>query len=90
VDYTTATNDASSEIEILVLPLGESLLSTPDNTSLANYSHDYELVDRMRVFPFESRTAVVLAIAALIPMVPLLATVMPMEEIFKLLLKAMG
>jgi hypothetical protein len=71
-------------------PLGESLLSTPDNTSLANYSHDYELVDRMRVFPFEPRTAVVLALACLIPVVPLLATVMPMEEIFKLLLKALG
>lgn len=71
-------------------PLGESFLSTPDNTSLANYSHDYELVDRMRVFPFEPRTAVALTIAGLIPMVPLLATVMPMEEIFKLLLKALG
>jgi hypothetical protein len=71
-------------------PSGESLLSTTDNTSLANYSHDYELVEGMRVFPFEPRTAVVLALAGLIPMVPLLATVMPMEEIFKLLLKAMG
>ena len=71
-------------------PSGESLLSTADNTSLANYSHDYELVEGMRVFPFEPRTAVALALAALIPMVPLLATVMPMEEIFKLLLKAMG
>ena len=71
-------------------PAGESFLSTPDNTSLANYSRDYELVDRMRVFPFEPRTAVVLALAGLIPMVPLLATVMPMEEIFKLLLKVLG
>ena len=71
-------------------PLGESLLTTPDNTSLANYSHDYELVDRMRVFPFEPRTAVALALAGLIPMVPLLATVIPMEEIFKLLFKALG
>ena len=70
-------------------PLGESLLSTPDNTSLANYSHDYELLDRMRVFPFEPRTAVVLALAGLIPMAPLLAMVMPMGEIFRLLLKAM-
>ena len=69
-------------------PAGESLLSTPDNSSLANYSRDYELVDRMRVFPFEPRTAVALALAGLIPMVPLLATVVPMEEIFKLLLKA--
>ena len=71
-------------------PLGESLLSTPDNTSLADYSHDYELVDRMRVFPFEPRTAVALALAGLIPMAPLLATVMPIEEIFKLLVKALG
>ena len=70
--------------------LGESLLSTPDNTSLANYSHNYELVDRMKIFPFEARTAVTLALAGLIPMVPLLATIMPMEEIFKLLLKALG
>ena len=70
--------------------VGESLLSAPDNTSLANYSRDYELVDRMRVFPFEPRTAVVLALAGLIPMVPLLATVMPIDEIFKLLLKALG
>jgi hypothetical protein len=73
-----------------ITPVGESLLSTPDNTSLANYSRDYELVDRMRVFPFEPRTAGALALAGLIPMVPLLATVMPMEEIFKLLLKALG
>ena len=71
-------------------PAGESLLSTPDNTSLANYSRDYELVDRMRVFPFEPRTAVVLALAGLVPMVPLLATVMPMAEIFKLVLKTLG
>jgi hypothetical protein len=71
-------------------PVSESFLSTPDNTSLASYSRDYELVDRMRVFPFEPRTAIGLALAGLVPMVPLLATVMPMEEIFKLLLKAMG
>ena len=62
----------------------------PDNTSLANYSHDYELVDRMRIFPFEPRTVVALALAGLLPIVPLLATVMPMAEIFKLLLKVLG
>jgi hypothetical protein len=71
-------------------PTYESLLSAPDNTSLANYSHDYELVDQMRIFPFEPRTVVALALAGLLPMVPLLATVMPVEEIFKLLLKVLG
>jgi len=69
---------------------GESILSTHEHASLANYSRDYQLVDRMRVFPFDPRTAVGLALAGLIPMVPLLATVIPMEQIFKLLLKAMG
>src|SRR5215469_5573680 len=49
--------------------LRESLLSTSDNTSLANYSHDYELVDGMRVFPSERRTGPLLAPAGLIPMV---------------------
>jgi hypothetical protein len=71
-------------------PADDSLLSTSDNTSLANYSRDYELVDQMRIFPFEPRTVIVLALAGLIPMVPLLATVMPMEQIFKLLLKVLG
>jgi len=71
-------------------PATESILSTSDNTSLANYSRDYELVDRMRVFPFDPRTAFGLALAGLVPMVPLLATVMPMAEIFKLVLKTIG
>lgn len=44
------------------------------------------LVERTRPFPFEPRTAIVLALAG-IPMVPLLATVMPPQEIFELLLK---
>jgi len=73
-----------------VTPGSESFLSTPDNTSLANYSRDYELVDRMRIFPFDPRTAGALAVAGLLPMVPLLATVMPMAEILKLVLRAMG
>lgn len=68
-------------------PADESLLSAPDNTSLANYSRDFELVEQMRPFPFEPRTAIVLALAGLIPMLPLPTTVMPMQEIFELLLK---
>lgn len=71
-------------------PVGESLLSSSDHAALANYSRDYELVDRMRFFPFESRTALALTFAGLLPMLPLLATVMPASEIFKLLLKALG
>ena len=71
-------------------PGAESMLSASDNASLANYSRNYELVEHMRAFPFDLRTVIGLALAGLIPMVPLLATVVPMEEIFKLVLKAMG
>ncbi len=70
-------------------PADESLLSAPDNASLANYSRDFELVEQMRPFPFEPRTALVLALAGLIPMAPLLTAVMPMQEIFELLLKVL-
>ena len=59
----------------------ESSGSAPDNASLANYSRDLELDERMRPYPFEPRIAVVLALAGLIPMVPLLRTVMPSQEI---------
>jgi hypothetical protein len=50
-----------------------------------NYSGDLELVEQTRPCPFEPRRAVLLALAALIPIVPLLATIMPMEEVFELL-----
>ncbi|MGB7439392.1 MAG: hypothetical protein WBQ61_24550 [Candidatus Acidiferrum sp.] len=72
-----------------VNPGDDSLLSAPDNTSLANYSRDFELVEQTRPFPFEPRTAIFLALAGLLPLVPLLATVMPMQEIFELLLKVL-
>jgi hypothetical protein len=67
----------------------DSLLSTPDNTSLANYSRDFELVEQTRAFPFEPKTVFILALAGLILVVSLLATVMPMQEIFELLLKVL-
>jgi hypothetical protein len=67
----------------------ESFLSSPDNASLAHFSRDYELVEHMRIFPFDRSAVVVLVLAGLLPMVPLLATVMPMEQIFKLFLKVL-
>ena len=45
--------------------------------------------NRPDLFPFEPRTAIFLALAGLLPLVPLLATVMPMQEIFELLLKVL-
>jgi hypothetical protein len=69
---------------------GEPILGSADIQSLADYGSSYELVSRMRIFPFEPRTAVGLALTALIPFVPLAAMVMPIQDMLKLVLKVLG
>ena len=66
---------------------GETVLGTSDLQSLADLGNSFELVRKMRVFPVEPSDFVALAIPARIPAVPLLATVMPLSEIIKDLLK---
>jgi hypothetical protein len=41
----------------------------------------------MKLFPMGPRTPIHLALACLVPMAPLLLTVMPLEDILKLLVK---
>ena len=48
-------------------------------------NRNIQLLADVADFSFEPRTSVVLALVGLIPMVPLRATVMPTQEIFKLL-----
>ena len=62
-------------------PAPESLLGSPDVASLADIAMAFEHVDRMQLFPFDKKAVVVLAIAALIPMVPLVGTAIPITEI---------
>ena len=45
----------------------ESLLGSPDVSSLADISHGFEEIDRMRLIPFDRKAAIVLIAAALIP-----------------------
>jgi hypothetical protein len=71
-------------------PSGEPILGSSDIQSLANFGNSYDLVTRMRVFPFEPRAAVTLALAALLPMVPVLATAMPIKEVLKIASKVLG
>ena len=59
----------------------ESLLGSPDAASLAELAMVYEHVEKMQLFPFDKRAVLVLAIAALIPMVPLVGTAIPLIEI---------
>jgi hypothetical protein len=61
---------------------GESILGSADVQSLADVATCYEHVDRMWPIPFDMKAFAVLVLAALIPMVPLLGTAVPLTDIF--------
>ena len=72
--------------------LGEStdddaLLGTRDIQSLADLGNGYNLVESMKVLPIDPRTLIHLTIAGILPMVPLLLAVMPLQQLLRLLMK---
>jgi hypothetical protein len=71
-------NKAEVTEDIVEIPLG-----SPDTSSISGIKSSYETVKRMRFFPFGVRALVVLAAAALIPMVPLMLMEFPMQKIVK-------
>jgi hypothetical protein len=58
-----------------------SLLGSPDASSLADLGAVYEHIDRMQLIPFDRKALLVLVSAALIPMIPLIGTALPLQEI---------
>ena len=70
-------------------PEGEDVLGTPDISSLADLGTAYEVLDRMRSVPFDPADALALGLAALLPLAPLLLTVMPLEQMFELARKVL-
>jgi hypothetical protein len=68
-------------------PAGEPVLGTPEISSLADLGNAYDVLDRMRPVPFDPADAVVLVLAAVIPMTPLLLTVMPLERLLEFVSK---
>jgi len=71
-------NKAGVTEDIVEIPLG-----SPDTSSISGIKANYETVKRMRFFPFGVRALVLLAAAALIPMVPLILMEFPMQKILK-------
>jgi hypothetical protein len=67
-------------------PEGEQLLGSGDIQSLADIGGSFERIRNARILPFERRTVLVIAAAALLPMVPLVLLVTPLKEIVKRLL----
>jgi hypothetical protein len=68
-------------------PREEMLLGTGDIQSLADLGNSYAFVEKMNALPMGRRTPIHLALACLIPMAPLLLTMMPLGKILKVVLK---
>ena len=63
------------------------LLGTGDIQSLADLGNSFAFVEKMGAVPMGPRTPIHLALACLIPIAPLLLTMMPLGELLKMLFK---
>jgi hypothetical protein len=68
-------------------PGGDAVLGTPEISSLADLGSAYEILARMKSAPFDPADAIVLLLATLIPMTPLVLTIMPIDDLLELLSK---
>jgi hypothetical protein len=68
-------------------PADESLLGSGDIQSLADLGNSYAVVNEMRLTPFTLRTLLQLAVITLLPIAPLLLTMIPLDELLERFLK---
>jgi hypothetical protein len=68
-----------------VAPSNERLVGSADIQSLADLANSYEVVRTMSFAPFSKGAVLQLAAATLIPVAPLLLTMMPLDQLLKLL-----
>lgn len=64
-------------------PADEALVGSGDIQSLADLGNSYEVVRSMRIAPVSRDTILRLAAATLIPLLPLMLTMMPLEELLR-------
>jgi hypothetical protein len=69
-------------------PSDDVSLGSADIQSLADLAGGFDIVHDMRLFPFGKRIAMNLAAILLIPLAPLLLTIIPLNEIVSRLLEA--
>jgi hypothetical protein len=67
-------------------PVDAPLLGSADIQSLADMGNSFEIVRTIRLTTFTKETILQLAAATLLPITPLLLTMMPLEELLKKLL----
>jgi len=68
-------------------PAGEPLVGSPDIQSLGDLNTSFEVIREMTLVPFTRKTVVQLAIVTLLPVAPLLLTMVSLEELLAQLLK---
>ena len=87
---TLATSYTSSFHKKWVLgenPDHDTLLGAADIQSLADLGNSYSIVDKMKPIPIDLLDLLHLVVASMLPMAPLLLTVMPLGDLLKLLFK---
>jgi len=65
----------------------ETLLGAPDIQSLADIGNSFMVVNEMRSVPFTMQTVLQLAVTTLLPVAPLLLTMVPLEELLTRLIQ---
>jgi hypothetical protein len=71
----------------LASPPDEPLVGSADIQSLADLGNSFEVVKGMRFVPFTLQTVLQLAVATLLPVLPLTLTMISLEELLGRLLK---
>jgi hypothetical protein len=64
-------------------PIDEPLMGSPDIQSLADLGNSYNMVQSMRKVPVTKEDVIRFVVVTLVPVGPLLLTMMPMEEMVK-------
>jgi hypothetical protein len=67
------------------LPAGETLLGSPDASSLADLGSSFTVVRQMRLVPIDKPTLIALAVSAALPMLPVVLYATPTPELIRML-----
>jgi hypothetical protein len=65
------------------VPKEESILGNPDVSSLANIATAFEHVQRMRLMPLDNLAVLVLFLSAVVPLLPFVASTIPLRDILE-------
>jgi hypothetical protein len=65
-------------------------LTAPESSTLADFGHAYQALKDLKPLPADLGTLKSVAIAAVVPMLPVIVAVMPLKVVLQMLLKSLG